>query len=302
MIVTELVLYRLARLFSHTEVAHSTEMKSAMSAERSCELYRESQVQKVLSAAQRFGVSLKGADVLDLGCNDGSLTSQYGATGARHVIGVDVDTAALDRARARTTDPRVEYRQCSTTALPIDSGSMDVVLCYDVFEHVSRPETVLAECFRVLKPGGRMLIGTWGWYHPFAPHLWAAMPVPWAHVFASERTLLRACRRVYHSSWYVPMYHDFDAQGQRHKDRYTEDSISSEYLNKYLVRDFERVFAASGFATRVALEPFGSRYARWTKPLLRVPFAREFVHGYLWAMLQKPGQTARAADGPSAAA
>ncbi len=56
---------------------------------------------------------------------------------------------------------------------------VDVVLCYDVFEHVSRPAAVLDECYRILKPGGKMLIGTWGWYHPFAPHLWSTMPVPW---------------------------------------------------------------------------------------------------------------------------
>ena len=99
------------------------------------------------------------------------------------------------------------------------------------------------------------------------------------------------------------MYHDFDAAGRRYKDRYTEDSISSEYLNKFLVRDFERVFSESGFTAHVTLEPFGSSYARWTKPLLRVPFVREFVHGYVWATLQKPERTAsRQVNGPSAAA
>ena len=133
-----------------------------------------------------------------------------------------------------------------------------------------------------------MLIGTWGWYHPFAPHLWAAMPVLWAHVFVSERTLLRACRRVYRSSWYVPIYHDFDSSDQRCADRYTNESISPEYLNKYLVCDFERVFRESGLESQVLLEPFSSSYAAWTKPFLRIPFLREFFHSYLWAVLQKP--------------
>ena len=201
MIVTEVVLYQLARLFSCTAVAHSTEMRSAMTAERSCEAYREREVRKVLTAANRFGITLANADILDLGCNDGALTSQYGSTGAKSIVGVDVDASALQRAQTRTADGRIQYRQCSTTSLPVESESVDVILCYDVFEHVSKPSVVLSECMRVLKPDGRMLIGTWGWYHPFAPHLWAAMPVPWAHVVSSERTLLRACRRVYHSSW-----------------------------------------------------------------------------------------------------
>jgi len=73
----------------------------------------------------------------------------------------------------------------------------------------------------------RMLIGTWEWHRPFAPHLWSTMPVPWAHLIVSERTLLRACRRVYHAAWYVPTFHDFDVDGSRKHDRYTEDRIST---------------------------------------------------------------------------
>src|SRR5206468_219311 len=149
--------------------------------------------------------------------------------------------------------------------------SIDVILCYDVFEHVSKPAAMLAECKRVLRSGGRMLIGTWGWYHPFAPHLWSTMPVPWAHLLVSERTLLRACRRVYHSPWYVPTFHDLDANGHRYQDRYVEEQISTDYLNKYLLRDFERTFEESGLRWRVQLQPFGSRWARWTKPFLTVP-------------------------------
>jgi hypothetical protein len=111
------------------------------------------------------------------------------------------------------------------------------------------------------------------------------MPVPWAHALVSERTLLRACRRVYHSSWYTPMRHDFDANGRRKQDRYTEESISTDYLNKYLVTDFERAFERSGLDWRLELEPFGS--APWTRPLLAVPVAREFLHRYFWAVLEK---------------
>ena len=41
--------------------------------------------------------------------------------------------------------------------LPVDSGSFDVVLCTEVLEHVSRPENVLAEMARVLRPGGELV-------------------------------------------------------------------------------------------------------------------------------------------------
>jgi 2-polyprenyl-3-methyl-5-hydroxy-6-metoxy-1,4-benzoquinol methylase len=286
MLLAELLLFRLARAFSATELAHSASMKEALSDRSRCDRYRRDQAGLVLKAADRFAVSLRDADVLDLGCNNGSLTIQYAALEPRRIIGVDIDAAAVAAARQDRPHEKVEYKVGTPASLPVDDSSVDVILCYDVFEHVSKPSIILDECRRVLRPGGRMLIGTWGWFHPFAPHLWATMPVPWAHVLVSERTLLRACRRVYHASWYTPNFYDFDADGRRKADAYGEESISTDYLNKFLVRDFERVFARSGLRWNVTLDPFGS--ARWTRPLLRVPLVREFLHGYLWAVLEKP--------------
>jgi SAM-dependent methyltransferase len=285
--LSEALLYRLAKRFYRTPVAHSNEMKEALKTKTGLDTYRASQVGKVIKAAERYGVPIAGRDVLDLGCNDGALSVQYPEYGARHVIGVDIDAPAVEAAKKLHPHPAVEYRVASVNGLPVADESIDAILCYDVFEHVSRPGVVLAECRRVLQPGGKMLIGTWGWYHPFAPHLWSTLAVPWAHVFFSERTMLRTCRRVYHSPWYVPTLHDFDEAGRLKPDKYLEESISTDYLNKYLINDFEAVFAKSGLTWKVNLEPFGSKYARFTKAFLRVPYVREFIAGYLWAVLQK---------------
>jgi 2-polyprenyl-3-methyl-5-hydroxy-6-metoxy-1,4-benzoquinol methylase len=285
MLISELVLYHLAHLLARSEVAHSSEMKAALTDRAKCDRYRGAEAGRVVDAAARFGITLRDADILDLGCNDGALTSEYVRQQPRSIVGADVDEVAVTYARKHAS-AAVDYRVSSTTALPVADASIDLILCYDVFEHVSQPAPILAECRRVLRPGGRMLIGTWGGFHPFAPHLWSTMPVPWAHVLVSERTLLRACRRVYQSRWYKPTFHDFDADGTRKREKYLEDSISTEYLNKFLVRDFERVFRESGLRWTVHLQPFGS--APWTSPLLSLPILREFIHGYLWAVLEKP--------------
>ena len=50
---------------------------------------------------------------------------------------------------------------------------------------------------------------------------------------------------------------------------------------------FERIFRESGLRWFMHLEPFGSRYARWTRPLLRVPYVREFLTSYFWAVIEK---------------
>jgi 2-polyprenyl-3-methyl-5-hydroxy-6-metoxy-1,4-benzoquinol methylase len=283
----EHALYQLAKWLSPTELAHSTSMKAAAMSMAANDEYRSTQAARVLAAARDFGIGLDGRDLLDLGCNDGALTAQYATEGPTRVIGIDINADAVHRAASEHSAANIEYRHSTVTTFPIEDDSVDVIFCYDVFEHVAKPSTILDECRRVLRPGGSLLIGTWGWGHPFAPHLWATMPVPWAHVLVSEATLLRACRRVYEADWYRPTFHDLDADGRKIPGRYSETSISTDYLNKFTIRDFERVFAESGLSVDIRLVPFGSRKAAWTKPLLRSAFFREYLHGYLWACLRK---------------
>lgn len=282
------LLYHLARRLNHTEIAHTDEMKRATGVGRqpspkALSTYRAAQARRVLSAAERYGVRLADKDVLDLGCNDGAITAQYVQARPRSLTGVDIDEEAI--ARAAADHPDVRFLPSGVRSLPLDDRSIDSILSFDVFEHVEDPVPLLRECRRILRPGGKLLIGTWGWGHPFAPHLWATMPVPYAHILFGERNMLRACRKVYHSEWYKPNMHDFDKQGSRYPDKYTERSISTCYLNKFWVTDFEDAFRRSRMRFRIHLEPFGS--AQWTRFLLHVPVLREFLHSYLWAVLTK---------------
>lgn len=58
--------------------------------------------------------------------------------------------------------------------LPIEDGSIDVVLSTQVLEHVEAPARYLSECERVLRPGGRLLLSTHGMmiYHPDPVDYW----------------------------------------------------------------------------------------------------------------------------------
>src|SRR5687768_277155 len=94
-------LYGLARLMHRSELGHSREMKEALEKQEASSAYRSAEFGKIQAAAARYGVELAGKRVLDLGCNDGSITPQYLQAGAVSVVGVDIDARAIDRARQR---------------------------------------------------------------------------------------------------------------------------------------------------------------------------------------------------------
>lgn len=186
MSIAEHTLFQLARSLYRTEVAHSSEMKDALRHEDAYDAYRAAEIDRILAAVRKYRIPIRGQTIVDFGCNDGAISAEYLRAGAKQVIGVDIDERALQRARAMRPDERLRFVQSSTTAIPLEDGCVDAVISYDVFEHVSNPAPILEELHRILTAGGQALIGTWGWWHPFAPHLWAVMPVPWAHVVVSE--------------------------------------------------------------------------------------------------------------------
>ncbi|WP_280253477.1 class I SAM-dependent methyltransferase [Nocardia abscessus] len=123
-----------------------------------------------------------GDRVLDIGCGTGYLTRRLAAvTGSGTVVGVDASTAILDRARAITTEPNCTYRVGVAESLPGEDGSFDVVTNCLMLHHL--PEdvraTALAQMWRVLRPGGRLLIGEFRPpTNPVARHLVGALTGP----------------------------------------------------------------------------------------------------------------------------
>ena len=102
-----------------------------------------------------------GGRVLDYGCAD----APY-----RRFFGPDTDFVAADL--AGNPDASLELNGDGT--IPLAAGSFDAVLSTQVLEHVADPSLYLRECFRVLRPGGRLLLSTHGIfiYHPDPEDYW----------------------------------------------------------------------------------------------------------------------------------
>jgi SAM-dependent methyltransferase len=98
-----------------------------------------------------------GQDVLEAGCGEG-----YGAdllaSVARRVVAVDYDAATVAHVRDRY--PRVAVLAANLAALPMPDASVDVVVNFQVIEHLWDQPQFVRECLRVLRPGGRLLMST----------------------------------------------------------------------------------------------------------------------------------------------
>jgi SAM-dependent methyltransferase len=102
-----------------------------------------------------------GSAVLDLGCGAGTdlliAAQMTGPTG--RVIGVDMTSSMLERARASTREMglvNVELHESLIESLPLEAASVDVVISNGVIDLVPDKEAVFDEIDRVLRPGGRL--------------------------------------------------------------------------------------------------------------------------------------------------
>jgi SAM-dependent methyltransferase len=92
--------------------------------------------------------TLPGTSVLDVGAGDAPYREIF-----KHARYVTTDWTESEHPGAHTAD-----LVAPADALPLHDGSFAVVLCTQVLEHVPEPSAVLAECFRVLEPGGKLAL------------------------------------------------------------------------------------------------------------------------------------------------
>jgi len=98
-----------------------------------------------------------GKRVLDIACGEGYGAAALRQAGASSVIGVDqCEDTCLHAARKYGLEAR-----CGRAGnIPLDGGSVDIVVSFETIEHVPSPSGFLDECVRVLVPTGTLVIST----------------------------------------------------------------------------------------------------------------------------------------------
>jgi len=110
--------------------------------------------------SRALGLLLPPVVVADLGCGDGYLTVEA-ARWAKEVIAIDRSSDVLERGRAlasRRGVTNITWRRGELERLPLQDRTVDIALLSQALHHAAEPTVSLREAWRVLVPGGRLVI------------------------------------------------------------------------------------------------------------------------------------------------
>ena len=103
-----------------------------------------------------------GMAVAEIGCGAGTAARELAAMvdpdGRVHGFDISEQLIAQARARAAGACKQLDFQVADAAALPLPDACLDAYRAERVYMHLRRPELALAEAFRVLRPGGRILI------------------------------------------------------------------------------------------------------------------------------------------------
>lgn len=201
-----------------------------------------------------------GKAVLDVGCGNGYVLANYARLGAR-VSGVDITRAAIDLSRQRfaLSGLNGDFQVANAEQLPFPDGVFDCVCSMGVLHHTPDTAKAVAEIWRVLKPGGRLIVM---FYHRDSMLYRVNFPI--------QQRIFRKSRQQ--------LVNEVDGLGNPKGDVYDRAEL------RQLLREFTHLEMFAGVLQGWMLLPRGGRFI--PDPLLR-PLADRWGW-FLYAKGNKP--------------
>ncbi|MDO8954360.1 MAG: bifunctional 2-polyprenyl-6-hydroxyphenol methylase/3-demethylubiquinol 3-O-methyltransferase UbiG [Gammaproteobacteria bacterium] len=106
--------------------------------------------------------SLSNMKIVDVGCGGGILSESMAKAGAK-VTGIDLSMSVLEVAKLHLLESKLEidYQCIAAEAFAEQHVSeFDVVTCMEMLEHVPDPQSIIAACAKMTKPGGHIFFST----------------------------------------------------------------------------------------------------------------------------------------------
>jgi len=130
-------------------------------------------VQPFMQRMIRFD-AYKGKRLLEIGCGLGTDLLQFARAGAQ-VTGIDLTPAGVDLARKRFSLYGIpaDLQVADAENLPFPDGTFEVVYSFGVLHHTPDTQKAIDEAYRVLKPGGEIILML---YHKHSWHVLAGVP------------------------------------------------------------------------------------------------------------------------------
>jgi len=112
------------------------------------------------------GIDLTGCDILEVGCGlGGVLLALVNNHGVRHVHGIDLEAAVLERATKRVEAAgivgQVKLEQTDPGPIPVPDNNFDAVMCRAMLCHIEDKPSFYEEIIRTIRPGGYLIGSDW---------------------------------------------------------------------------------------------------------------------------------------------
>jgi SAM-dependent methyltransferase len=112
-----------------------------------------------LAAYEEAARRAQGKRILEIGCNTGYGTKRLSQVCSK-IVGVDLSASALKFAVETYAANNIDYLRIDGVTLPFADGAFDLVISFQVIEHISNYQTYLSELKRVLAPNGSVIFTT----------------------------------------------------------------------------------------------------------------------------------------------
>ncbi len=130
---------------------------------------------------------VKGKRILDFGCGSGELSLFMAKHKVSSIYGTDVVEKSIQIAENKAMKEellvKLVFQHGQYDKIVFPDNSFDLILCFDVLEHIMQIEEILSEWKRVLVKRGKVLVWWQPYFHPYGHHLMSYIPIPWVHVF-----------------------------------------------------------------------------------------------------------------------